>query len=228
MRRTHGTIEILQMISFRLHDISTSPLLPILFCHNIYLTPSFAFHRSITIDSSTSRHDLVSILLTLRNKTICNEPVKARLRTQSSATAQTNSTPRYYNNTYSSQRSTNGSNVYAGDRITYSRKFNKQYSKQRGGKNSNDKQQSKKSKPIEKPTVPPPPLVEEHFPGLGSDGNIAPKKDVTGSAYAAALLKAAPPVAEVSTGASVARTEKKANSSPRKVCNFQMYLKWIK
>lgn len=221
MRGTHGKIENLQQISFRLKWHFYFTFLPILCCHTIYLTQSSGFHRSITIDSSTSRHDLVSILLTLRNKTICNEPVKARLRTQSSATAQTNSTPRHYNNTYSSQRSSNGSNVYAGDRITYSRKFNKQYSKQRGGKNSNDKQQSKKSKPIEKPNVPPPPLVEEHFPGLGGDGNAAPKKDVTGSAYAAALLKAAPPVAEVSTGASVARTEKKANSSPRKVCNFQ-------
>jgi len=173
----------------------------------------------VTIDASTSQQDLVSILLNLRSKTICNEPIKARLKTQSIAIQGVPMQGSGYN--------PHRARVYSGDRLSYSRKFNNRpHLKPRSGKGGeynpgsykgNNYDASKKvPKPAEK-VSPPPPLVEEHFPGLDggspngagagasaatSDGNEGVKKEfmqVSGCGYAAALKKAAPPVTEVST-----------------------------
>jgi len=208
----------------------------------------------VTIDASTSQQDLVSILLNLRTKTICDEPIKARLKTQSTATQGTPMQGPGYN----PHRS--GYKVYAGDRISYTKKFNNSagtgtkpyFSKPRGGKGGdhpgsgpykgNNYDPSKNNaKPVEK-AGPPPPLVEEHFPGLAGSPTIvsviasssadasasgeseavgvpvpvAVKKDIVhASGYAAALKKAAPPVMEVSTE-NVKRTTPKPKSPARK------------
>ncbi len=176
-------------------------------------------NRFVTIDSSTSQQDLVSILLDLGSKKICDQPVKARLKTQSVATQ---GVPMQgggwnpYRSKYNGYN--NNGNVYAGDRVSFNRrKFsNKPFSKKRGkageaagSQKGNDDGRTKAK--VEK-AGPPPPLVEEHFPGLAgspkstaSDANVheknkGVKKEIaTNSGYAAALLKAAPPVPEVSS-----------------------------
>jgi hypothetical protein len=142
--------------------------------------------------------------------------------------------------------------TYSGDRNSfYSRKFtNRPFSKRRGGGKGGDSaggvhkdiyDGQKKGVKVEK-TGPPPPLVEEHFPGLSgspksttaageqsrdpSNHDVEVKKDIsiaTNSGYAAALLKAAPPMPDVSSQHDSEKTSlpkpKSPNPTPaRKVC----------
>jgi|AntRauTorckE5430_2_1112549.scaffolds.fasta_scaffold04647_3 hypothetical protein len=219
--------------SFILIFIHCSP--PIIFAHIVMIPPIVLFDcRFVTIDASTSQQDLVSILLSLRSKTICNEPIKARLKTQSIAIQGVPMQGSGYN--------PHRPRVYTGDRASYSKKFtNKPHLKQRGGGKGGDyngsstykgtNHDSKKAvKPAEKAS-PPPPLVEEHFPGLDgspksvdvSDSTNAEtevvKKDIIhASGYAAALKKAAPPVTEVATD-NPKRSKPKSPTRP-KVCDF--------
>ncbi len=197
---------------------------------------AFLFVRFVTIDDSTSQHDLVSILLDFRSQKICNEPIKARLKTQSTAaatnvpSAMQDSGFNPYHGKYLAHRN-NSYPIYSGDRVgySYSRKYTtRPYSKLRGGRGSDTMgsgrggNDSKKNKINEKVTTPPPPLVEEHFPGL----ETSPKSTITANhgeievneskraaitttnGYAAALLKAAPPVPEFPS------TEKMPRSKP--------------
>lgn len=174
---------------------------------------------------------MVSILLNLRNKKLCNEPIKARLKTTSATTRDANGGVSKISS-YSTYRNSDASQhvkIYSGDRVNYSfRESSKPFSRQRGGSRGTDhhgfhkkgytvegrkvyKSDSKKIPSTS--SSPPPPLVDEHFPGLvgstpigastdpmGGDDKVMPKEmsnSITG--YAAALLKAAPPVTEVST-----------------------------
>jgi hypothetical protein len=181
---------------------------------------------------------MVSILLNLRNKKLCNEPIKARLKTSSTATTtretygQVSEISSY--NTYHNSDVSQAGKIYSGDRVNYSfRDSSKPFSKARGAKgteyhgfhkkgNSFEgrkvyKSDAKKSSPTTTTTTssssPPPPLVDEHFPGLAGSprkegveesmkyGEKEMPKEMSNSitGYAAALLKAAPPVTEVST-----------------------------
>jgi len=189
----------------------------------------------VTMDPSTSQQDMVSILLNLRNKKLCNDPIKARLKTASAATRdaprQVSDVLRYC--TYHKSDASRNGKIYTGDRVNYSlRDSNKLFSKPRGGKGAdhqhgfNKKSYAVEARKLHKgdekktshPAVsssPPPPFVEEHFPGLSGSVPIEMSTDsmrgdekelpretsnsITG--YAAALLKAAPPVTEVSTKA---------------------------
>lgn len=179
----------------------------------------------VTIDSATSQQDLVTILLGLRSKLICNEPIKARLKTQSIATQgvpMQGSGYNPYRGKYSSYRGSN--QIYSGDRNSYyPRKYNSRpFSKPRAGRGSEGSgphkgasDNQKKGRVADKVVLPPPPLVEEHFPGLAgsptstivtSNVEDAEEIDSQGSipvasvgGYAAALLKAAPPVPEISS-----------------------------
>jgi hypothetical protein len=197
--------------------------------HPIFHSCSFRF---VTIDSSTSQQDLVSILLNLGSKRICDEPVKARLKTQSAATP---GVPMQgggwnpYRSKYHGYNNNNGQ-TYTGDRASFNpRKFsNRPYSKRRGkagdspGTHKEYDDAEKKSAKVEN-AGPPPPLVEEHFPGLsgspkstnaageeiGNDNEVK-KEILTNSGYAAALLKAAPPMPDVSS-----QTEPEKSSLPK-------------
>lgn len=214
----------------------------------------------VTIESSALQHDMVSILLDLRSKTICNEPIKARLKSQSIAINSRSNQQQHYNNRQYNNGSSynpyrggyrnnntssymNQHKIYSGDRLSYPRKFNtttnnRSFPKQRGRKGSEsssnyhphqynphhsgmkrtDSSNSLKGEKdstenkVEKVLPPPPPLVDEHFPGLGNtaspksvgdDNNSAPASSVPtsttipNSGYAAALLKSAPPLPDV-------------------------------
>lgn len=179
----------------------------------------------VTIDSSTSQQELVSILLSLRSKRICDEPIKARLKTQSTATQGVPMQGGGWNPYRPKYNGNNTNQLYSGDRVSYNaRKFNRPYPKQRGkGSDSsgiykgNDDGAQKAAKV--KKAEPPPPLVEEHFPGLAgspkstaadsegeeisnnddNNNNYVKKEVLTNSGYAAALLKAAPQMPDVST-----------------------------
>uniref|UniRef100_A0A7S3V6V1 HTH La-type RNA-binding domain-containing protein n=1 Tax=Chaetoceros debilis TaxID=122233 RepID=A0A7S3V6V1_9STRA len=179
----------------------------------------------VTIDSATSQQDLVTILLGLRSKLICNEPIKARLKTQRIATQGVPTQGSGYNPYRGKYPSYRGSNqVYSGDRNSYyPRKYNSRpFSKPRGGRGSEGSgpykgvsDNQKKVRVADKVVLPPPPLVEEHFPGLAgsptstivtSNVEDTEENDSQGSipvasvgGYAAALLKAAPPVPEISS-----------------------------
>lgn len=201
----------------------------------------------VTIDASTSQHDLVSILLDLRSQTICDEPIKARLKTPSAtatsatatSTANNNASvsSAFYNNPYhrhAGGRYSGGggarphrnhnsyTSIYSGDRAGYynssSRKYTstRPYSKHRGGRGpgfsggdgssggyynhsrggSGGGEYSKKNKIHEpKVTLPPPPLVEEHFPGLGIGMERSPKSTImanhdTGSGESESVMEA--------------------------------------
>ena len=118
-----------------------------------------------------------------------------------------------------------------------SRKFNnKPFSKQRGGKGSDSASykggDAKKGQKIVEKAAPPPPLVEEHFPGLSGSpkstaspgqeeddtNNAELKKEiVTASGYAAALLKEAPPFPDVRSVPTEKRSLPKPSSPLRKV-----------
>ena len=144
----------------------------------------------------------------------------------------------------------NGNNtnqLYSGDRVSYiARKFNRPYPKQRGkgGDSSgfykgNDDGAQKASKV--KKAEPPPPLVDEHFPGLAgspksttadsegeeisnnddnNNNNYVKKEVLTNSGYAAALLKAVPQMPDVSTFVDGLQSQKTtfSKSPARKVC----------
>ena len=208
-----------------------------------HLSFKFSF-RFVTIDSSTSQQDLVTILLELRSKTICDEPIKARLKTQSSATQGAPIQGSSYNpyRTKSYQGYNNKHQIYSGDRASYPRKYNnKPFAKQRGVKDNdatgtykggNDK--TKIEPKVSEKATPPPPLVEEHFPGLSgsptstivdNDGeenrndNEWKKEIVNASGYAAALLKAAPLIPEVPPKTEK-RTLPKPKSPTRKVVRY--------
>lgn len=189
------------------------------------------------MDATTSKQDMVSILLNLRNKKLCNEPIKARLKTSSTATTtretygQVSEISSY--NTYRNSDVSQAGKIYSGDRVNYSfRDSSKPFSKARGAKGTEYhgfhkkgysfegrkvyKSDAKKSSPTSSSSSsssPPPPLVDEHFPGLAGsarkegveesikNGEKEMPKEMSNSitGYAAALLKAAPPVTEVST-----------------------------
>jgi hypothetical protein len=178
----------------------------------------------VTLCESTTQEDVISILLDLRNKKLQNEPIKARLKTQSmvssapTTTTTSNSNSSYPkknmfgynssnnqsstgynhhksrgNNNNNTNNTTTGTNqVYSGDRIAYSRKF--QSSNDGGNKgpstassssggaggsymkygayqnkgNTTNVPANKKGFKDHEPKVVPP-LVEEHFPTLGDN-----------------------------------------------------------
>jgi hypothetical protein len=199
--------------------------------------------------------DLVSIMLDLRSKTICDEPIKARVKTQttrsSGSSPPLSSSGKYHQQQYSNRHSYSRNNerkteksgesssvssrgyvnnVYAGDRVIFpSKKFAKgsygnngatmnssrrykQYQPRDGKRFSDTDSVDNKSKKF----VPPPPVVEEHYPSLGL-GDSSPtsvanpdmggdetKKTnglgkIMGGAYAAALLKEGPKIPSTNT-----------------------------
>lgn len=210
----------------------------------------------VTLDATTSKQDMVSILLNLRNKKLCNEPIKARLKTSSTATTtretygQVSEISSY--NTYRNSDVSQAGKIYSGDRVNYSfRDSSKPFSKARGAKGTEYhgfhkkgysfegrkvyKSDAKKSSPTSSSSSsssPPPPLVDEHFPGLAGsarkegveesikNGEKEMPKEMSNSitGYAAALLKAAPPVTEVSTKViQKSSTEVRKTSEAKKV-----------
>ena len=197
------------------------------------------YFRFVSLESN--KHEMVSILLDLRNKKICNEPVKARLKSVSVA-SQSSSVPMQAPNYYAYRklqgpaRIFNNNQIYSGDRPHYSKKGNGRGQLNgykhgaRGGRGSGGVYSSTGSsqkgngsngkKGIEEKAVPPPPLVEEHFPTLGDSPKTSSENDgkesnseaptekndnrtagmglshvFNTSGYAAALKKAVPPEA---------------------------------
>jgi hypothetical protein len=209
----------------------------------------------VTLDTESNPQDVLTTMLDLRNKKICNESIKARLKTSSSSIQPSSTSPavtstntyrqNYYpgrnpyyrsgvrNKTpamggapssrgyYNQYQNANPSQVYSGDRVSFSgaKKFTRggfgeknggaygkqQYHTPKDGKANNQSGpvDNTKLKKVEK-SLPPPPVVEEHYPSLdGVAGESSPSSVANlysgGGGYAAALLKDAPPAPPATT-----------------------------
>lgn len=148
----------------------------------------------VHFSSDIDKPSLISLLLDLRNKTVCGAPVQARLKTHTSIARSTDpyrsygreSVPRY--NYYPNDADTKTDNKTAQVK-TYNEKS---YSRPKT-KVGLDRGVGKNEKTVTK--VPPPDLGEGQFPGLSSVKVSETKTQVqTVSGYASALLKVPPKI----------------------------------
>ena len=205
-----------------------------------------------------TKKDLVAIMLDLKNKTICNEAIRARVKAQTaSSSVPSNSAVaerrhlRLDNNINNNQhigsegRKSGDQNlysnqIYSGDRTSYvSKKHLKgSYGKggamaskkhhqhqQRDGKGSNpniSKDVTKVKNQIS--AIPPPPVVEEHYPSLsqGQEG-FSPTSVLNAGmvnvGYAAALLKQTQTQAQETSSNQSSKSKPVANIPTSKLNN---------
>lgn len=205
--------------------------------------------------------ETVSTLLNLRNMKLNDEPIKARLKTESAAKSFYASIPEMKS---IPSRSTSGDGRFGapkngehGYHYDNSHRYGHKSGYHRNkGKLGLSKEKRMGPKKVERERVSPPPMVESHFPALGGKGIIksSSKDDVTENTatttstengaspsseeranavltetaktvggYAAALLKAAPPVPKTpspsASGRSSPTAQKNKNTSSSKATN---------
>eukprot|EP00814_Leptocylindrus_danicus_P010325 CAMPEP_0116040466 /NCGR_PEP_ID=MMETSP0321-20121206/24381_1 /TAXON_ID=163516 /ORGANISM="Leptocylindrus danicus var. danicus, Strain B650" /LENGTH=432 /DNA_ID=CAMNT_0003520297 /DNA_START=114 /DNA_END=1409 /DNA_ORIENTATION=+ len=205
--------------------------------------------------------ETVSTLLNLRNMKLNDEPIKARLKTESAAKSFYASIPEMKS---IPSRSTSGDGRFGapkngehGYHYDNSHRYGHKSGYHRNkGKLGLSKEKRMGPKKVERERVSPPPMVESHFPALGGKGIIksSSKDDVTENTatttstengaspsseeranavltetaktvggYAAALLKAAPPVPKTpspsASGRSSPAAQKNKNTSSSKATN---------